>query len=75
MLVFGGRGNTFIFFQVYFNIQRCSRFVSLEKGFRVYPRRSLLELPLGGEFHEVLAEKKKKEKIALNIHLLFDLKA
>lgn len=62
MLVFGGRGNTFIFFQVYFNIQRCSRFVSLEKGFRVYPRRSLLELPLGGEFHEVLAEKKKKRK-------------
>lgn len=74
MLVFAGGEYIHFFFQVYFNLQRCPRFVSLEKRIPCVSKENLTRTPLGGEFHEVLAEK-KKEKIALNTHLLFDLKA
>lgn len=51
--------DTFIFFQVYLNIQRCSRFVSLEKqkDSTCIRREISLELPFGVEF--ILTEKQK----------------
>lgn len=60
MLVFGGRRKYIHFFQVYFNIQRCSRFVSLEKqkDTMCVQRAISLELPFGVDFMKFWRRKK-----------------